>query len=171
MQMMERAVKRWTGEEVEGDYRGNINWQIFQNMASVLGIDLTNEEDPIVRGLRIAAKDDSPERVLATCEHIIESRGATGPVARAIEKLFNTGMATSKVVHCSIHDFHVEGKEMDVAYAEFKKAHCDLCPDRKPRPSGWRYTDEERHAIQARHYTLVARLTGTPFGFRYTNED
>lgn len=171
MRMMERTVRRWKGEAVEGDYRGNIAWQIYQNIASALGIDLTDEKNPIVRGLRIAAKDDSPERVLQTCEHIVESRGAPGPVARAIEQLFNTGTAGSKVVHCSIHDFHVEGREMDVAYAEFKKTYCDSCPDRKPRPQGWRYTDEERQAIQTRHHNLVARLAGTRFGFRYTDQD
>jgi hypothetical protein len=169
--LIARAVKRWKGEAVEGDYHGDTIWQIFQNMAPALGIDLANENDPLVRGLKIAAKDNSPERVLATCEHILVSQGATGPIARRIQQLFNTSMAGSKVVHCTLHNFHVEGKELDTAYAEFKRAHCDSCADRKPRREGWRYTDEERQSIQARHHEFVVRLAGTPNGLRYTKED
>lgn len=168
---IERAVRRWKGEAVEGDYQGNTVWQIIQNMATALGIDLTNEEEPLVRGLRIAAKDDSPERVLARCEHILESQGATGPIARRIQRLFNTSMASSKVVHCTLHNFHVEKRELDAAYAEFKQAYCDSCPDQQPRAEGWRYTAEEKRILQARYQDFVVSLAGTPFGIRYTNED
>jgi len=168
---IERAKKRWKGEEVEGDYKGNTVWQVIQNMATALGIDVSNENDPLVRGLKIAANDDSPERVLARCEHLLVSQGATGPAARTIQQLFNIGTAASKVVHCTLHDFHVEGKELDIAYDEFKRAHCDACPDLKPRPEGWRYTDAVRRTIQARHFEFVARLAGTPSGLRYTDED
>jgi hypothetical protein len=64
-------------------------------------------------------------------------------------------VANSKVVHCSLHDFHVEGRELDTAYAEFKEKHCDSCPDQKPRPEGWRYTDEEKRFLQARHLAFI----------------
>ena len=80
-------------------------------------------------------------------------------------------MAGSKVVHCTLHDYHVEGKELDTAYEEFKRAHCNSCPDQKPRPEGWRYTGEVMRTIQANHYEFLARLAGTPYGLRYTNED
>jgi hypothetical protein len=169
--LMERATKRWRGEAVEGDYNGDTAWQIIQNMASAFGIDLSDENDPLVRGLRIAARDNSPERVLACCEHIVVGQGATGPVAREIWRQFNITMAASKVVHCTLHDFHVEGKELDAAYAEFKRTHCDSCPDQKPRPEGWRYTGEEKQIIESRHYEFVKRLAGTRFGLRYTSED
>ena len=169
--MIDRATKRWKGEAVEGDYRGDTVWQIFQNMASALGIDLSHESDPLVRGLRIAAKDNSPERILRTCEHILVSLGAIGPTAWQIWRLFNISTAGSKVVHCTLHNFHIEGKDQDAAYAEFKRIHCDSCPDRKPRPDGWRYTDEERQRIQARHHEFVVLLAGTPNGLRYTDED
>jgi hypothetical protein len=171
MRMIERAEQRWKGNPVEGDYQGDPPWQIYQNIASALGIDISDENNPLVRGLKIAAKDNSPERVLSRCEHIVESQGATGPIARTIQQLFNTSMASSKVIHCSIHNFHVEGKELDAAYAQFKMRHCDSCSDQKPRPDGWRYTEQERRVLQARHRDLVARLVGTPNGFRYTSED
>lgn len=169
--LIERAGKRWKGEPVEGDYQGDVIWQITQNIATSLGIDLSNESDPLVKSLKIAAKDNSPERVLAKCEHVLVSLGAVGPNARLIQRLFNIGTACSKVVHCTLHNYHIEGKELDTAYEEFKRAHCDSCPDKKPRPEGWRYTDEVRLAMEARHYEFVARLAGTPHGIKYTNED
>ena len=168
---LERAKKRWAGERVEGDYRGDVIWQIIQNMADELGVDLSDENDPFVRGLRIAAKDDTSTRVLATCEHILDSLGATGPIARQITQLFNISTAGSKVIHCTLHNYHVEGKDLDSAYAEFKRRHCDSCPDRKPRPEGWRGTEEEIREIHSLHRGFVASLTGTPNGFRRTNED
>lgn len=169
--VIERAVRRWSGETVEGDFEGDTSWQILQNMATALGIDTTDENDPLVRGLKIAAKDNSSERVLATCEHILDSLGATGPVAQHIQQLFNIGTAGSKVIHCTLRDLHVEGKDLDSAYSEFKRRHCDSCPDRRPRPQGWRGTEEEIRGIQFLHRSFVANLVGTPNGFRYTNED
>jgi hypothetical protein len=77
----------------------------------------------------------------------------------------------SKVVHCTLHNFHVEGKDLDTAYGEFKLAHCDSCPDVKPRPDEWRYTNTERKRIQARNLEFVKRLAGTPYGIRHTKED
>lgn len=171
LEVISRAERRWKGEQVEGDYRGDVAWQIIQNMAAALNIDVTNEDDSLVRGLRIAARDNSPERVLVHCEHILVSLGATGPIARQIRRLFNVSTAGSKVVHCTIHDYHVEGKDQDTAFEEFKKQYCDSCPDRKQRPEGWSLSPEEEGAIQSRHRELVLRLAGTPFGLRYTNED
>ena len=168
---LERAKRRWAGELVEGDYHGDTIWQIIQNMAFELGLDLSDENDPLVRGLRIAAKDNTSERLLAACEHILDSLGATGPTAREIRRLFNITTAGSKVIHCTLHNHHVEGKDLDSAYADFKKRHCDSCPDRKLRPEGWRGTEEEIRKIHSVHRDFVASLAGTPFGFRYTNED
>jgi len=168
---LERAKKRWRGEEVEGDYQGDPVWQAIQNMASSLGIDVSNERDPLVQGLRIAAKDDSPERVLINCEHLLVSQGAIRPVARRIQRLFNLGTAGSKVVHCTLHNFHVEGKEQDQAYDDFRRQHCDSCADRKPRPEGWEYTGKVRSEFEARHHDFDARLAGTQHGIRLTNHD
>ena len=85
--------------------------------------------------------------------------------------LFNITTASSKVVHCTLHNFHVEGKDLDTAYREFKRVHCDSCPDRKPRPEEWRYTEAERKRIEALNREFVKRLAGTAHGIRYTNED
>lgn len=168
---VDRARRRWRDEPVEGDYQWDTKWQIIQNMAAGLGIDVSDENDPLVGGLRIAAKDDSPERVLATCEHILASQGAQGPVARRIQRLFNLGTAGSKVVHCTLHNYHQESRDLDSAYEKFKRSHCDSCPDKKPRPVGWEFTDEVREEIEARNYEFVERLAGTEHGIRYTAKD
>lgn len=166
-----RAEKRWAGEAVEGDYHGETVWQLIQNIASGLGLDLSDEANPFVRGLKIAARDDSPERILAHCEHLLVTQGAIGPIARSIQQLFNTSRACSKVVHCTLHNFHVEGKEQDIAYGEFRRAHCDSCPDQKPQPEGWRYTEEIRQAFEAGNLGFLNSLIGTPFQPRFTDED
>jgi hypothetical protein len=169
--LIENAVKRWRGEPVEGDYRGDNVWQIIQNIAASLSIDLSDDSDPLVQSLRIAAKDNSPERVLTKCEHLLVSQGAIGPNARLVQRLFNIGTASSKVLHCTLHDYHLEGKELDPAYEEFKRAHCDACPDSKARASGWRYSADIRRDLESRHRDFVKRLAGTPQGIRYTSED
>jgi hypothetical protein len=169
--IIERTLRRWNGEIVAGDYAGDTVWQAIQNIASGLGLDLSDEEHPLVRGLRIAATDDSPERILANCDHLLVTQGAIGPIARQIQSLFNTSRASSKVIHCTLYDFHLEAKEQDKAYNEFKPLHCEACPDSKPRPDGWRLTPEEDLRLRARHSGFVRRLVGTPFAPRLVDED
>ncbi len=168
---VERAAKRWRGEPVDEDYHGNVVWQVIQNMASALGIDLSNENDPLVRGLKIAADDDSPERVLRNCEHLLVSMGATGPIARRIKRQFNLETAGSKVVHCTLHNYHLEGRELDATHAEFGRLHCDSCADKKPRPSEWDYSDRVTLDFEAKNSQFVRRLVGTKYGFRLTKDD
>jgi len=171
LRLIDRAKRRWKGEVVDGDYQGDTIWQIIQNIATGLGIDISDESSPLVRGLKIAARDDSPEHILKNCEYLLVSLGAMGPIARRIQRTFNISTAGSKVVHCTLHNFHVEGKEQDAAYAEFKRTYCDSCPDRKPRPDDWHYIGEVRTQIEAKHDDFLARLAGTPHGFRRTNQD
>ena len=171
LRLIDRAKRRWRHETVEGDYQGDPIWQIIQNMATGHGVDISDESSPLVRGLKIGARDDSPERILVNCEHLLVSLGATGPTARQIRRIFNISTAGSKVVHCTLHNFHVEGREQDTAYAEFKRTYCDSCPDKKPRPDDWRYVGDVRAEFEANHRDFVSYLNGTSCGFRFTNED
>jgi hypothetical protein len=93
---IERGVKRWNGEDVPGDYVGDTIWQIMQNVASAQGIDISDETSPLVKQLRIAARDDTFERVLKDCEHLLVGIGAVGPTARYIQQYFATTMAASR---------------------------------------------------------------------------
>jgi hypothetical protein len=162
-----RATRRWKGEEVEGDIVGDTVWQAIQNMAAATGIDISDENSPLVRALRIAVKDDSPDRVLKDCEHLVVSYGAIGPMALEVNALFNMKTACSKVVHCTLHNFHFEDKELDSAYKKFKAMNCDDCKNRKPRPEDWSFsgrpTPEEAE--------FLCRLMGTPYDMRRVDED
>lgn len=166
-----RAAKRWRGEQVEGDYHGDTIWQIAQNIATGMGLDLTDENSPIVKQLRIAARDNSPERVLVHCEYLLVARGAIGPSARKIGRLFAIGTAGSKVVHCTLHDYHAEEKDLDTAYNHFKSVHCDSCQDAKPRSPNWHYNAEARQFERNNYSEFLDRFQGKPFGLRYTRED
>jgi hypothetical protein len=168
---IERAKKRWRGEKLPGDYQGSTIWQVMQNIATGIGVDLTDENSPLVRELRIAARDNSPERVLVHCEHLLVAQGATGPTARKIQRLFAIDTAASKVIHCTLHNYHVEGRDLDIAYTEFKRVHCDSCPDAKPRPSDWHYDERARQTERTKYSGFVARFVGKPFGLRYTDKD
>ena len=103
--------------------------------------------------------------------HLLVTLGATGAAARQIRRIFNISTAGSKVVQCTLHNFHVEGREQDIAYAEFKRTYCDFCPDKKPRPGDWRYVGDVRAECEANHRDFVIRLAGTSYGIRFTNED
>jgi len=168
---MERQMMRWRGERPEGDYNPDPYQQILENAAASLGLDISDKESPLFRGLQIAARDNSPERVLRTCEYIVTSLGATGPTARQIATLLGTQMAGSKVVHCALHDYHYEAKDFDSALAEFKSRHCDSCPDRSRRPSDWEFTDAIRANFQAEHDEFIRRFNATGAGFRFTSSD
>jgi hypothetical protein len=169
--LVERQVRRWKGERQTGDINPDPVQQLLENAATSLGIDLSDKNSALVQGLQIAARDNSPERVLRTCEHIATSLGATGPTARQITELFGTQMAGSKVVHCSLHNYHHEARDLDSALAEFKSKYCDSCPDRAPRPTDWKYTDAIRKEFQAKNDGLIRMFNATGKGFRPTPSD
>jgi len=169
--VMERHIRRWKGEAVEGDRYCDPAQQLVENAAASLGIDPSDESNPIVQGLRVAARDNTPERVLKTCEHILSSRGATGPIAREIEMLFGIQTAGSKIIHCALHRYHLEAKDLDSAFAQFKSQFCDSCPDQAPRPAEWKYTKEFQRDFNAKHLQLVRDFNATGAGFRLTSSD
>jgi hypothetical protein len=164
---IERNVQRWNGERVEGDYSGDTLWQVIQNMATSSNIDISDENSPFVRALRIAAKDDSPERVLIHCEHLLVSIGAIGPLARHVNDLFNMKTAASKVVNCTLHNFHFEAKELDSAYEQFEQTYCSKCKDQKPRAGDWKY-DGKATPDEA---LFLTNLFGTPYDSRWSPDD
>jgi Domain of unknown function (DUF4365) len=168
---IDRATRRWDGESVEGDYDGDVNWQLIQNISSGLGIDISDENSMIVQCLKIAARDNSPERILVHCEHLLVSLGSAGPIARFINVNYNMSTAGSKVVHCTKFDYHVEGRDQDSAYKVFRERHCRSCPDISPRATDWKYTEDERQRIEANNLGFVTRLLGGPNGYRFSEKD
>lgn len=152
-------------------YRGDPAQQLIENAAASLGIDPSDENNPIVRSLRIAAKDNTPARVLKTCEHILSSMGATGPMARRIEMLFGIQTAGSKIIHCSLHNYHREARDLDSAFSEFNSQYCNSCPDRSPRPVDWKYTEAFQEEFNSKHSRFVTDFNATGAGYRFTLSD
>jgi Domain of unknown function (DUF4365) len=171
LRLIDRAVRRWRGEKVEGDYQGDVLWQAVQNIATGIGLDISDENSPLVRELRIAIADNSPERVLLDCVHLLVAPGAIGPTARFISGVLGIQTAGSKVVHCTLLDYHVEDKSLDQAYLKFKEVHCDTCPDKAPRSVDWRYDGDARRIEAEKYGSFVRRFVGRTFGVRFTNED
>jgi hypothetical protein len=171
LRVIDRATKRWKGEKLPGDYHGDTIWQVIQNIATGLGLNLSDQDSSIVQALRIAAKDNNPERVLLHCKHLLAAQGAMGPAACEVRRLFAIDTAGSKVIHCTLHDYHVEGRDLDTTYSEIKRIHCDSCPDASPRSSDWHY-DERAWQLERDKYTgFVGRFLGKSFGLRYTDKD
>jgi len=169
--IVERQMMRWRGQRAEGDYNPDPYLQLLENAAASLGIDVSDKSSPLYQGLLIAARDNSPERVLRTCEHIVTSLGATGPMARQIAALFGTQMAGPKIVHCSLHDYHLEERDFDSTLAAFKLRYCDSCPDKAPRPLDWELTDSVKDEFQTKHEAFVRKFNATGAGFRFTSSD
>jgi len=169
--LIERQTMRWKGKRPEGDYNPDPNQQLLENAAASLGIDISDKSSVLFRGLQIAASDNSPERVLRTCEYIVTSLSATGPTARQIAALFGTQMAGSKILHCALYNYHHEAKDFDLALAEFKSKYCDSCPDRSPRPAEWKFTGAVRREFEAKHHEFIRKFNATGTGFRVTPSD
>lgn len=167
IESVDHATLRWKGEKVEGDIEGDPVWQALQNMATARGVDISDENSSLVKALRIGVKDDNFDRVLGECEHLVISYGAIGPNARLINELFNMRTACSKIVNCKLHNFHVEGRDLDSAYAEFKKSHCSICMDQKPRPEGWTFEG----VLTPEDAKYLVTLIGTPFDMRIVDDD
>ena len=170
-ELIEHQMMRWKGEHPQGDYNPDPYQQIIENAAASLGVDLSDKSSPLVQGLQIAARDNSPERVLRTCEYLVTSRGATGPTARQIELLFGTQMAGSKILHCALHNYHHEAKDFDSALAEFRSKYCNSCPHPVSRPTDWKFTDAFRREFQAKHEEFIKKFNTTGTGFRFTSSD
>jgi hypothetical protein len=161
------ATRRWRGEKVKGDIESDSVWQALQNMATVRGVDISDENSPLVKALRIAVKDDNFDRVLKECEHLVISYGAIGPNALLINEMFNMKTGCFKVVNCKLHNFHVEGRDLDSAYTEFKKTHCSICPDQNPRPQGWTFDG----VLTSADAEYLVTLIGTDFDMRIIDDD
>lgn len=148
------------GRKVEGPLKTTYR-QIYENMATALGVDLNDSDDPTSRLVQIGIADLDPSRILANCEHIFVTFGVRGIVAERL----NMPTAGHKILHCNLHEYAIQGLSLDGAYAQFKESFCDRCGDCSPRPSSWKYSEEWQEKENKRHVEYMkrfARRTGTP---------
>ena len=119
---LDRAIRRNAGEKVEGDPESDLLRQIVENRASGLGIDMTNPDDPIVEVIRLGIKDANPERVIKHCHHAFVSIGGdVSPPTSLLAEMLQLPSMQSKIIHCDLHDYAVEGGTLDDTFASFKK--------------------------------------------------
>lgn len=135
---VDRDRRRRAGEVFPDDFRATPE-QIYQIMASSLGIDLSDQTDPVAQLVRIGIADLNPERVLRDCEHLavqIESAGILPDTLRL-------PTAGSKLFRCMRHGYLARAISLDAGHAGFKKHFCDKCADRSPRPASWVWEPED----------------------------
>jgi hypothetical protein len=135
--------------------------QIYQNMASAIGIDLADPDDQLAKLVRTAISDLNPSRVLRDCEHLFVTVRPMGLVA----ELLRLPTMGQKAVHCELHKYSVVGSTLDGAYRSFKRSYCASCPDKCPRPADWQYSPEWQEAENERHREYIEnwqRPTGSP---------
>ncbi len=121
--------------------------QIYENMATALGVDLSDPNDSIANVVRIGIADLNPSRILKNCEHIFVTLSHRGLVADWLQ----LPTAGFKVIHCTLHKHAVEGLALDSSYEVFKSQYCDKCPDCSPRPPSWEYSDRWQKEENQKH--------------------
>jgi hypothetical protein len=112
--------------------------QIYEAMAAAIGIDLSDETDPIAQLVRTGIADINPERVMRDCQHLSVRLGSGGIVADGLR----LPTAGSKILRCAIHGHGIGSMSLDRAHQAFKTRYCDQCAERSPRPVGWVWVPE-----------------------------
>ena len=133
--LLDHARRRRAGEEFPSDIK-TTEEQIYQVMAAGLGIDLSDAASPDAALIRLGIRDLNPERVMRTCEHL-EVR--LGRYTNTIAEAMRLPTAGTKVLQCVLHRHALEGLSLDGLSREFQRRFCDSCPDKKPRPSSWKW--------------------------------
>ncbi|MGA2851644.1 MAG: DUF4365 domain-containing protein [Terracidiphilus sp.] len=118
--------------------------QIYENMASGLGIDLSNTEDLVSQMVKVGIDDLDPTRVLRDCRHLFWtfSRQGHNFFHLMLAQQLQLPTMGGKVLHCTLHGYTRVGLSLDETYQRFRDDYCDKCPDRSPRSADWHYTHE-----------------------------
>jgi len=156
--VVERNLRRSGGEHVEGDTPATLA-QAVENMAAAIGINLLDGSDPATALVQIGVKDMNPGRSLVHCQRTFVSVGRppnemAWHLARAL-KLPSIG---SKILHCDLHGYAIEGPSLDPICEAFKSQYCRSCADRSPRASDWEYSDAWQQEENRRHVDFMAKF-------------
>jgi hypothetical protein len=158
-QLLSRAQARKGGIAQEGDIP-TTHQQIYENMATSLGIPLEEPSHPLTRMFYAGVKDSNPTRALRHCEHSFVSLTQISLLAHTLGQQLGLPIGP-KLLECSKHGYVYRAGSLDDAYQGFNTRFCQSCPDRKPHPEGWEYTPEWH---ERQHQTVLkareARETG-----------
>ena len=136
-EMFDISIRRYLGEEFDDDVKTTVR-QVYENMATALGIDLSDENSPLAEVVRIGIADLDPSRILKICEHLYVTLRMFAPIAFPLD----LPTAGHKIVHCVLHEHFVEGLSLNETHSVFKQKYCDKCLDCSPRPDTWEYSPE-----------------------------
>lgn len=168
---LRRVEARWRGETQPGDYNPDSTWQIIQKLALSANLDISDESSVLVRRLRVAARDNNPERFMRYCEDLVITFGAISRVDREIKRRLSIDTSPNKVVHCRRFDVHVESTECETAFTQFENLHCHNCEHRKPRSSTWVYSGEARTQVDSENLAFSSRAMAQGKAMRFTDKD
>lgn len=152
-ELFDLAIRTYRGEKTEGAVKSTYR-QIYENMASALGINLSNPDDPISQLVQLGLNDLDPTRILVNCEHIFITMGAQGMVA----EILDMPTAGHKVLRCDLHECAIEGLSLDNTYHLFKQRFCTKCSDCSPRPSTWKHSEKWQEEENKRHLEYMKRF-------------
>lgn len=118
--------------------------QVYQNMASALGIDLSDTDDLISQMVKVGIDDLDPTRVLRDCTHLFYTLSRQGHnfIHFMLAQQLQLPTMGAKVLHCTLHKYTRVGLSLDETYERFRRDYCDKCPDQTPRSADWHYTHE-----------------------------
>lgn len=149
-EFVDRVIRSYRGEKLESPIRTTYR-QVYENMATALGVNLNDPADPISGVVQIGLADLDPSRILINCEHIFITYGAHGLVA----ELLDMPTAGHKIIHCDLHEYAMHGLALDGTYRRFKKKFCDNCTDCLSRPTSWHYSEEWQQEENQKHMEFV----------------
>lgn len=118
--------------------------QVYLNMASALGFDLSDSDDVFSQMVKVGIDDLDPTRVLRDCTHMFLTLSQQGHTFfhLILGQQLQLPTMGAKVLHCTLHKYTRVGLSLDEAYERFRRDYCDKCPDRQPRLTEWQYTHE-----------------------------
>ncbi len=139
-QLLCRAIARKNGVDQEGDTPAT-HQQIYENMATSLGIPLDKPDHPLTKMFYAGVKDSDPTRVLRHCEHSFVTLAQVSLLAHTLGQQLGLPIGP-KSMQCSKHGYVYKAGSLDDAYQGFNTRFCQLCPDRRPHADGWEYSSE-----------------------------
>jgi Domain of unknown function (DUF4365) len=157
---LDKAIRRMSGEKIAGDPENDFVTRIAENRAFGLGLDMNDVSNPIVRAVRLGIKDYSAERAIKHCEHsFVSISGWKIPFSISMAaQLLQMPSMCGKIMHCTLHNYNVEGRTLDAVSEQFKTQYCDSCKDVAPRPIGWVYSDDWLEQENERREEFMAKF-------------
>lgn len=157
-ELQARLMARNAGRVFEGDVPTSEE-QIYENMATGIGINMGDPNDPVAKLVRRGIRDLNPGRALRGCDKtFISISGKVTIYERHLVSQLHLPTIGPKYIHCLLHNYSVENRELDEALKRFETKYCDKCPDHTPRPSEWVWSGEWQEEENQKQATFMEKF-------------